>query len=74
MQFTKTGSEYTATMGNGTYTVRKSPEFASQWEASVTSARKFNVGGHRTTHAATTFGTLSDAKSWCADDYAARVN
>ena len=73
MKFTKTGSEYTATTGTSIYTIRKSPVFTSQWEATVRSTRRFNVGGPRV-HAATTFGTLRDAKSWCADDYAARTN
>ena len=70
MKFTKTGPEYVATTDTGTYFVCKSPFFTSQWEASVKSPRPNSPR----VPAAHTFDTLRDAKSWCADDYAAHTN
>ena len=66
MKFTKTGNQYIATTETGTYFVRKSPVFTSQWEATVKSPRENSPR----VHAATTFGTLRDAKEWCIEDYA----
>ena len=67
MKFTKTGNEYIATTDTGTYFVRKSPVFTSQWEATVKSPRPNSPH----VPAATTFDTLRDAKAWCADVHAA---
>ena len=66
MKFTKTGNEYIATTETGTYFVRKSPVFTSQWEATVKSPRENSPH----VHAATTFDTMRDAKAWCIEDYA----
>lgn len=70
MKFTKTGPEYIATTDTGTYFVRKSPVFTSQWEATVKSHRPNSPR----VYAAHTFETLRDAKAWCADAHAALTN
>ena len=70
MKFTKTGRRYSATIDTGTYFVRKSPVFTSQWEASHKSPRP-NSPHVLAPHA---FGTLREAKEWCIEDHEARTN